>query len=150
MTGSSPARISIIMGYGQAAKAPAFDAGHCWFESNYPSHDTVLKRLKRTACKAVNRRFESDPYLHLVPSSNWLAGFKSRRHHHLIQGHSLTGRTAVPKTARGCSSRPIPANILGCRQMVKAPVSDTGICWFKSSHPSHIWRVNPEGPGTAR
>ena len=64
--------------------------------------------------------------------------------------YSLTGRTAVSKTARGCSSRPIPANILGCRQMVKAPVSDTGICWFKSSHPSHIWRVNPEGPGTAR
>ena len=29
----------------------------------YPNHDTVLKRLKRTACKAVNRRFESDPYL---------------------------------------------------------------------------------------
>ena len=159
MTGSSPARISKIMGYGQAAKAPAFDAGHCWFESNYPSHDTVLKRLKRTACKAVNRRFESDPYLHLVPSSNWLGrkplklvmlGSNPAGITIIIQGYSLTGRTAVPKTARGCSSRPIPANILGCRQMVKAPVSDTGICWFESNHPSHTWRVNPEGLGTAR
>ena len=27
MTGSSPARISTILGYSQAVKAPAFDAG---------------------------------------------------------------------------------------------------------------------------
>lgn len=129
-----------------------------WFKSNYPSHDTVLKRFKRAACKTVIRRFESDPYLHLVPSSNWLgrkplklvmlgsspAGIT------IIQGYSLTGRAAVSKTARGCSSRPIPAILLGCRQAVKAPVSDTGICWFESNHPSHTWRVNPEGLGTAR
>ena len=44
----------------------------------------------------------------------------------------------------------IPAILLGCRQAVKAPVSDTGICWFESNHPSHTWRVNPEGLGTAR
>ena len=40
--------------------------------------------------------------------------------------------------------------LLGCRQAVKAPVSDTGICWFESNHRSHTWRVNPEGLGTAR
>ena len=44
----------------------------------------------------------------------------------------------------------IPAILLGCRQAVKAPVSDTSICWFESNHPSHTWRVNPEGLGTAR
>ena len=35
-------------------------------------HDTVLKRFKRTVCKTVTRRFESGPYLHMVPSSSRL------------------------------------------------------------------------------
>ena len=69
------------------------------------AYGVVLKRLKRTACKAVIRRFESGPYLQTVPSSNWLgrqplklemagsspAGITKR-------GYSSTGRATVSKT----------------------------------------------------
>ena len=80
----------------------------------------------------------------------WRALQNETQRVHRKEVYSLTGRAAVSKTVRGCSSRPIPAILLGCRQAVKAPVSDTGICWFESNHPSHTWRVNPEGLGTAR
>lgn len=159
MTGSSPARISKIMGYGQADKAPAFDAGTVGSNPTIPTMIRYSRGLRGQPAKLLIVGSNPTRISNLVPSSNWsgrkllklvMLGSNPAGITIIIQGYSLTGRTAVPKTARGCSSRPIPANILGCRQMVKAPVSDTGICWFKSSHPSHIWRVNPEGPGTAR
>lgn len=147
-----------ILGYGQAAKAPAFDAGTVGSNPTIPAMIRYSRGLREQLAKLLFVGSNPTRISNLVPSSNW-SGRKplklvmlgsSPAGITIIQGYSLTGRAAVSKTARGCSSRPIPAILLGCRQAVKAPVSDTGICWFESNHPSHTWRVNPEGLGTAR
>ena len=93
MLGSSPARITTIMGYSQVAKAPVFDTGTAGSNPAIPAMIRYSSGSRGQSAKLLiagsNPARISIWSLRLagqdVSLSSWKYGFESRRDHHTVR-----------------------------------------------------------------